>query len=281
VRDQSAANRLPGAEVTAFQPVANMLAGFGPDQAAAGSRALFLGIEAAAPPESGVIRLLAFVREQPGQVRLIAETLRDGHFVELPLTDDTGGFGQDGLLSIALDAPLQFAGLFGQDRYWLRLRPRPDDPGLGNWQPVLQGLYLNAASAEAAETQDFEILGSSDGSPAQRVTLARPPVLAGSIDLRVREPLADEDIAALRIGDPDRVRTDIPGRPRAWVRWTEVPDVADAGPGDRVFSLDPATGDIFFGDAQAGMVPSVGRDCIAALTYRRGGGRSKSDAGLR
>jgi hypothetical protein len=130
---------------------------------------------------------------------------------------------------------------------------------------------LNAASAEAAETQDFEILGSSDGSPAQRVTLARPPVLAGSLDLRVREPLADEDIAALRIGDPDRVRTDIPGRPGTWVRWTEVPDVADAGPGDRVYSLDPATGDIFFGDAQAGMVPSVGRDCIAALTYRRVG----------
>jgi hypothetical protein len=270
-RDQSAANRLSGAEVTAFQPVANMLAGLGPDQAAAGSRALFLGIDASAPPAGGVIRLLALVREQPGQVRLIAETLRDGHFVELPLTDDTGGFGQDGLLSIVLDAPLQLAGLFGQDRYWLRLRPRPDDPALGSWQPVLQGLYLNAASAEAAETQDFEILGSSDGSPAQRVTLARRPVLAGSLDLRVLEPLADEDIATLRIGDPEQVLTDIPGRTGAWVRWTEVPDVVDAGPRDRVYRLDPATGDIFFGDAQSGMVPPVGRDGIAARTYRRVG----------
>ncbi len=271
LRDQSAANRLPGAKVTTFQPVADMLAGFGPNPAAAGSRALFFGIEAAAPPEGGVIRLLPLVREQPGQVRLIAETLRDGHFVELPLSDDTGGFGQDGLLSIALDAPLQLAGLFGHDRYWLRLRPRPDDPGRGSWQPVLQGLYLNAASAEAAETQDFEILGSSDGSPTQQVTLARLPVLAGSLDLRVREPLADEDIAALRIGDPDRVRTDIPGRPGAWVRWIEVPDVVDAGPGERAYRLDPATGNIFFGDAQSGVVPPVGRDGIAALTYRRVG----------
>jgi hypothetical protein len=273
LRDQSAANRLSGAKVTAFQPVADMLAGFGPDQAAAGSRALFLGITAAAAAllEGGVIRLLALVREQPGQVRLIAETLRDGHFVELALIDDTGGLGQDGLLSITLDAPLQLAGLFGQDRYWLRLRPRPDDPGLGSWQPVLQGLYLNAASAQAAETQGFEILGSSDGSPAQRVTLARRPVLAGSLDLRVLEPLADEDIATLRIGDPDRVKTDIPGRPGAWVRWTEVPDVVDAAPAERAYRLDPASGDIFFGDAQAGMVPPVGRDGIAALTYRRVG----------
>jgi hypothetical protein len=271
LRDQSAANRLPGAKVTAFQPVADMLADFGPDPAAAGSRALFLGIEAAAPPDGGAIRLLALVREQPGQVRLIAETLRDGHFVELPLTDATAGLGQDGLLSIQLDAPLQLAGLFGHDRYWLRLRPRPDDPGLGSWQPVLQGLYLNAASAQAAETQGFEILGSSDGSPAQRVTLARHPVLAGSLDLRVLEPLADEDIATLRIGDPDRVKTDIPGRPGAWVRWTEVPDVVDAPPRERAYRLDPATGDIFFGDAQAGMVPPVGRDGIAALTYRRVG----------
>ena len=273
LRDQSAANRLSGAKVTAFQPVADMLADFGPDEAAPGSRALFLGITApvAAPPENGVIRLLAFVREQPGQVRLIAETLRDGQFVELPLTDDTGGLGQDGLLSIALDAPLQLATLFGNDRYWLRLRAREDDPGRTSWQPVLEGLYLNAASATAAETQDFEILGSSDGSPSQRVTLARPPVLEGSLDLRVREPLADEDIATLQIGDPDRVRTDIPGRQGAWVRWTEVSDVVDAGPGERAYRLDPATGDIFFGDAQAGMVPPVGRDGIAALTYRRVG----------
>jgi hypothetical protein len=271
LHDQSAANRLPGAIVTAFQPVGDMLVTMGPDPAAAPSRALFLGIQAGAPPQAGVIRLLALVREQASEVRLIAETLRDGLFLQLPLSDDTGGLGQDGLLSIALDAPLQLAALFGAERYWLRLRPRKDDPGLGTWQPVLEGLYLNATSAEAAETQDFELLGTSDGSPAQRVTLARPPILAGSLDLRVREPLADEDIAALRIGDPERVRTDIPGRPGSWVRWNEVADVADAGPGERVYRLDHATGDIFFGDAQAGMVPPLGRDCIAALSYRRVG----------
>jgi hypothetical protein len=270
LRDQSAANRL-GAIVTVFQPAADMLKPFGPDQAEK-SRALFIGIESGAPPAAGVIRLLALVREQPTQVRLVVETLRDGRFAPLRLTDDTGGLNQDGLLSIALDAPLQLAALFGDERYWLRLRPRPDDPGLATWQPALEGLYLNAVGADAAETQDLEILGSSDGSPGQQVTLARPPVLAGSLDLRVREPLADEDIAALRIGDPERVRTDIAGRPGAWVRWTEVPDVADANSGDRVYQLDPVTGDIFFGDAQAGMVPPIGRDCIAALTYRRGGG---------
>jgi hypothetical protein len=271
LRDQSAANRLAGAVVTVFQPVADMLRPFGPDQAES-SRALFIGIESGAPPEAGVIRLLALVREQSAQVRLVVETLRDGRFAQLPLTDDTGGLSQDGQLSIALDAPLQLAALFGEERYWLRLRPRQDDPGLATWQPALEGVYLNAVGADAAETQDLEILGSSDGSPGQRVTLARSPVLAGSLDLRVREPLADEDITAIRIGDPERVRTDIAGRPGAWVRWTEVPDVADADPGDRVYRLDPATGDIFFGDAQAGMVPPIGRDCIAALTYRRGGG---------
>ena len=82
------------------------------------------------------------------------------------------------------------------------------------------------------------------------------------------EPLSDEDIAALRVGDPDRVRTDLPGRPGAWVRWMEMSDVADADPGERAYALDLATGDITFGDAKAGLVPPVGANNIIALTYR-------------
>jgi hypothetical protein len=287
VRDQSEANRLTAAAaasvspsgattsrpvVTAFEPVAHMLAAFVcPDPTAAAGRALFFGIQSGVAPTEGVIRLLALAREQQTDTRLIAETLRDGAFVQLPLDDGTFGLAQNGLLSISLDAPLQLAALFGGERYWLRLRPRPDDPGLATWQPVLDGLYLNAVTADAAVTQDLEVLGSSDGSPNQRVTLARLPVLAGSLDLRVLEPLADEDIAALRIGNPDRVRTDLPGRPGAWVRWDEIGDVADAGIGDRVYALDPATGDIFFGDGRAGLVPPVGRDAIIALSYRQVG----------
>jgi hypothetical protein len=268
VRDQSAANRLSGAIITVFQPVTSMLQAFGPNDLAAGSRALFLGIQAGAAPADGVVRFLALVREQTTQVRIIAETLRDGGFVELPLGDDTLGLSQNGLLSVAVDAPLQITSLFGAERYWLRLRPRPDDPALATWQPALLGLYLNGVSAAAAQTQDLEILGSSDGSPNLSVTLARSPILAGSLDLRVLEPLSDEDIAALRVGDPDRVRTDLQGRPGAWVRWTEISDVADADPGERAYQLDPATGDITFGDAKTGLVPPVGANNIIALTYR-------------
>ena len=167
VRDQSAANSLSSAVVTVFQPVASMLQAFGPDAAAADSRVLFLGIQAGAAPADGVIRFLALVREQPMPVRLIVETLRDGSFAELPLSDDTLGLSQNGLLSVAVDAPLQITSLFGAERYWLRLRPRPDDPALATWQPALSGLYLNGAAATAAQT-------SGPGDPRIVRWLAQP-----------------------------------------------------------------------------------------------------------
>ena len=52
-------------------------------------------------------------------------------------------------------------------------------------------------------------------------------MLAGSLDLRVLEPLADEDIATLRIGDPD----DALAQCQRWV---------DAGTDQIVFGVGPA-----------------------------------------
>ena len=59
--------------------------------------------------------------------------------------------------------------------------------------------------ASATETLTRELLGSSDGAPNLTFTLARPPVLQDTLELRVKEPLGDEERAALRQGDERRV----------------------------------------------------------------------------
>ena len=56
---------------------------------------------------------------------------------------------------------------------------------------------------------------------------------------------------------PDRVRLEQQDHvlTRCWVRWEEIPDLALADGGDRVYTLDPYQGTIRFGDGRQGRVP--------------------------
>jgi predicted phage baseplate assembly protein len=55
-------------------------------------------------------------------------------------------------------------------------------------------------------------------------------------------------------------------------RWRAVPSLADAGPEDRVYVLDPASGIVSFGDGVDGAAVPEGFRNVVALEYRVGGG---------
>jgi hypothetical protein len=246
----------------------------------AGAKALYLGTDVAL--EKGSVRIFWDVAEQTREIELRVERLREGTFERLLADDETRGLTEPGVLALAPPQASSLTDLFGQARYWLRISPSEGSA----WKPVINGVFLNAVWAEAAETQDLEILGSSDGAPNQKVFVARPPVLDDSLDpgarsaaadaleLRVREPLTEDQVAELRRTDRSIVRDDVPTAPGNWVRWTRVIDPLDCGPAERVYALDETTGEIAFGDARHGAVPPRGRDNIAAITYRRGGGKA-------
>ncbi len=52
--------------------------------------------------------------------------------------------------------------------------------------------------------------------------------------------------------------------------WKEVETFENHGPDDQVFTLDPTTGTVFFGDGERGRIPPAGS--TIAATYRTGGG---------
>jgi hypothetical protein len=228
-------------------------------------RALFLGSDV--PLENASIRIFWEVDEQSQDAALQVDVLNKGSFQKVLVKDDTGGLTEPGLLTLAFDQPPSLSELFGQSLYWLRL-----SSGSASWMPVIRGIFLNAAWAQAAETQDMEILGSSDGSPGQTVSVARTPVLEGSLELRVSEPLTEDQVEELRKTDASVVVDGVANAPGYWVRWTAVTDPADGAAGDRVYALDEASGEIRFGDGLHGAIPPRGRDNIAALVYRKGGG---------
>lgn len=312
-RDQSDANRTGGAMVDAFVPIAELLRQMsGTAASPAGSPATAVapcgcgnvavsatvaGAPAATPAskaseafdsraiylafanklEGGPIKLLFLLEDQDHDeaMPLRVEVLRDNRFEPVNAQDETRALGESGVITLSLDASPTQTELFGFPGFWIRLLPyKPEAP----WRPRIRGAYANAVWAKAVETQEMEILGSSDGSPAQRFALIRSPILENGLELRVREPLGDEEMKQLIRTDKTVVKDDVPGLPgRWWVRWTEVPDPGDAGPDDRVYALDFASGEIRFGDGEHGAIPPIGRDAVVAFQYRHGGEAAAND----
>lgn len=234
-------------------------------------RAMFIGLSAA--PSGVPVNVLLIVgqespREQFAPMRI--EALVADRFVPLVTEDTTRALGESGLLSMSFSVTPTPRELFGKENLtWLRLTPTGTGAS-ADWKPSLRGAYLNAVWATAAETLTRELLGSSDGAPNLTVRVARPPVLAGSLELRVKEPLSDEERQGLRQQhDANRVLDDVVGLPGDWVLWDRVDDPGDELPAARVYALDESNGEIRFGDGQHGMIPPIGRDSIVAFTYRR------------
>lgn len=315
-RDQSDANRTRGAVVEAFVPLAmamGRLSGAGvtidipddcpppcrcPDEhdtgtlaTAAGTtstppaapvdtgRALFIGLNAT-PSGVPVNVLLLVDKEAPHGpfAPMKIDALAADRFVPVVAKDTTRALGESGLLSMDLAVPPTPREMFGfENLTWLRLTPAAGG-SMTDWKPSIRGAYLNAVWASAAETLTRELLGSSEGAPNLTVRLQRPPVLGGSLELRVREPLGDEEREALRKDDPNRVVADA-SLPGDWVLWNQVVDPGDKDDKARVYALDESIGEIRFGDGQHGMIPPIGRDSIVAFSYRRTeiGGTEASD----
>lgn len=139
-------------------------------------------------------------------------------------------------------------GQVAEPRYWVRARlersgyTRP---------PRLLAIRTNTAPAIQAQTVEGEILGATDATADQTLTLGRRPVIERSVNLVINEGAG-------------------------FLPWTEVSDFFGSGPDDPHFVVNRRTGEIFFGDGDAGRVP-VGNPSnpagnARAASYRHGGG---------
>jgi hypothetical protein len=301
IRDQSDANRTPGAIVEAFVPLALTLGRLAknvavadapeecppecdcgkqtaqtsadtaattapPDVPPATGRTLFIGL-AATPSEAPInVLLLVDERRHTAFAPLKVEALIANSFQPVVVDDTTRALGESGLLSMSFPVSPTPSELFGKTLTWLRLIPKPN--ATDEWLPALRGAYLNAVWASATETLTRELIGSSDGAPNLTFRLARPPVLRDTLELRVREPLGEEEREALVKQDPKKVVKDA-NLPGDWVLWTQVIDPKDEPADARVYALDEATGEIRFGDGIHGRIPPIGRDAIVAFSYSR------------
>lgn len=147
--------------------------------------------------------------------------------------------------------------------YWLRCRLVPVEQGQPPLAdpPRIDRLEVTAlggiVSAHHAQPTGRESLGRSDGTPGQRFTVRRTPVLP---------PRPDETVEVVSGGEA--------------TTWVLVDDFSGSGPGDRHFTWDRTTGEVAFGPhlrapdgtlLEHGAVPPLDAE-IRTTGYRYGGG---------
>jgi predicted phage baseplate assembly protein len=193
---------------------------------------------------------------------------------KLLVRDDSESLSRSGLVEFLGPSDFQRRREFGQDRFWVRASWTT---GEYSFDPVLHRLLLNTIMASQTVTAKNEVLGSSNGTPGQRLRASHTPILANP-RLEVREPELLSAVEIKRIKeqggeDAISVLTGPAGRPtEIWVRWSQVPDFSGSNARDRHYVLDYVSGEIRFGDGLRGMIPPAASANIRLSEYRSGGG---------
>ena len=180
-------------------------------------------------------------------------------------SDDTQGLINRGqvVLHIPQTAGRTTIGL--RDAYWIRCKIIPYDQAHGSYSASaqLRAIQSSAVGCTLRATNVTrvvgEVLGISEGKPGQAIRVSQIPAL----------PLTSEETVEVELADNS-----------GWESWQLVSDFSQAGPDDKVFTWDPAVGEIQFGPAirsqtgeetRYGATPTRGSH-IRLTAYRFGGG---------
>lgn len=200
------------------------------------------------------------------QPKLIWEYSSPSGWQPLGVEDETQAFSQSGLIQFIAPANFSQRLNFGQSLYWLRVRWNG-----GNFQikPRLRRWLTNTTWAVQSISLHNEILGSSNQEANQVFVANNTPILSGE-KLVIQEGKVPQELDSERVYI---IRDYLGEIEEVWVEWEEVGDFYGSGASDRHYTLDRQTGEIRFGNGQAGMIPPRGQNNIRLSFYCTGGGK--------
>lgn len=141
---------------------------------------------------------------------------------------------------------------------WIRVRlPRSSDEGESQLKAKLSWVGINAARVIQAISVEKERLGVGTGAPNQTVHITNTPIIAPSD-------------TALNSKTENMVFLEVQDDKGQWQAWKRTDDLYAVGADDRLFMLDPESGEVRFGDGLRGKRPSLGR--VMRVSYEYGGG---------
>jgi predicted phage baseplate assembly protein len=235
-----APNPMPPSGSVPFFPQEMTFAVFLPPSATAGAPQACTGNSAVQPPAPPVTLIWEY-RPAPGQDWQRLNVFSDG----------SAAFTREGYIKVAGPKTIQPAvepQLSSDPHFWIRARIGGAATYAAGTVPTIDFLRPNTVDAFNLATVSGEILGVSEGHPSEIFTLQYKPVQPSSVQIQTF------------------ITPDAPG-----ASWTLVDDFMSSGPDDPVFTLDPVSGAIQFGDGDSGLIPSPGAQVVAS-SYRYGGG---------
>ena len=144
-------------------------------------------------------------------------------------SDTTGGLNREGAIEVFIPRH-EVSRVAGIAAGWLRIvvnEPRADQPRY-KVSPTVSIIDVEAVGGQVdarhCEPITDEILGPCSGTPGDRLTLSRTPLIGGQGDLVIEVNGA-----------------------QGWESWHRVESFADSGPDDRHFTVDEVSGQIRFG----------------------------------
>ena len=191
-------------------------------------------------------------------------------FETVRIVDTTERLLHSGEMFLFLPDPLPERELFGETGCWLRLSRTGRQEGPA---PTVAALVPNVVPAVQCRQEPEQRFDTGVYEAGKAVQLLSKPVQNCTVWVDELRGLSAAEAEALSRAEPDRVRLDREDHVlrHCWIRWEPVDDLALAGPGDRVYTLEPYEGVIRFGDGRRGRVPPAG-DHNILVTYASGGG---------
>jgi len=232
--------------------------------------AFYVGLSNAVPGNAVTLELVCSIEGvgvDPRYPPLVWEAWNGAGWAECELErDTTGGLNRNG--EVVLHVPETHrasAGVVKMNAGWLRCRVLPNQ----EWQPAYTSsprvhratAWTSGGTTVAvnAELVRDEIVGISEGIPAQRFPLQHRPVVPGEAPYIL-------EVSTLQAG---------------WEEWLQVEDFSGSAPEDQHFLIEETSGTVVFGPAVRqpdgtlsgyGKVPDKGLP-VRVREYRTGGGR--------
>lgn len=202
--------------------------------------------------------------------KLIWEMDTSSGFVPVQCIDRTDNLSQSGDVFLYLTAPLPERSLYGENGFWLRIRRSTRNPGV---LPCVREIITNTVPAVQYQREPSQYFSTDIYEVGKTIRLLGTPVQDCMVWVDEIARLSEEDARNLAAKLPQRVRLEESNHmiQHCWVLWEKVPDLALAGPEDRVYLLNPWEGVICFGDDHCGRVPPDG-DRNIRVDYGSGGG---------
>lgn len=203
---------------------------------------------------------------------------------ELNLIDETRNFSRSGLITMMSAGRMQRTRLFGEERYWIRVRDmggRYGQPVKSRTVPVLVGIYMNTVRISGVDRSDTEYFRMEVFQENTVFRLMHKKVIQAEVYVNEAENISGRELELLMGEGRVRPVYDETGILReAWVQWLRKKDFSESGEEDRHYVLDQNEGTILFGNSRRGRIPpAAGRDNIRVEYSSGGGERTNLSAG--